>query len=180
MKKKYVMNMIYLVLIPILSCQKGPDKVYLEYAKASQNNDFQTLKKLSSKDIAAYYDEADKDTIKEYNDRYKKRLKDIKIIDVKIDNDKAILSVESFVKGEEGMQDAIEKCSVQMIKEEDGAVVNPQVVSFDFKSEALSNCLINKMRVWRFPAPPFEKPYYAFHTFRFHRQSLHEKKGELF
>ncbi|MDH5719726.1 MAG: AgmX/PglI C-terminal domain-containing protein [Spirochaetia bacterium] len=55
--------------------------------------------------------------------------------------------------------------------DEDGQVINPQLVSFDFKSEALSNCLINKMKAWRFPAPPFEKPYYAFHTFRF-------KKGE--
>jgi len=57
----------------------------------------------------------------------------------------------------------------------DGEVSNPELVTSDFANEVLTSCLIEKIKDFKFPPPPYGTPEYVAHKFMFKKQDENQE-----
>lgn len=49
----------------------------------------------------------------------------------------------------------------------DGTVISPEIVGSAIPDDAFAQCLVEKIKKWNFPSPPFNQKKYVEHTFNF-------------
>ena len=85
----------------------------------------------------------------------------------------------TIIKGYRGIQECYNKfldgkppktdgrVTIDWEVQKDGSVSTPQLVSSDFADEGLVSCMVDQIKSYDFPAPPFGIKKYVAHTFVF-------------